>query len=109
MDGTVVSPDPVPTNQRIVRSTRLELELPEEEGTRSYADIVEDSHIQDIVADDQVNKSWRGKLDKGNHVAYVVLGSTNKVGVTQVIANPQQERKVTAHIHVAVWENLSMR
>ena len=86
---------------------RPTLELPEEAGTRSFADVAEEE-VNEVAGAPGPRKGWGG-LAKGHFVAYLRAGSDRELVVGKVEENVCQDRHVLIHCYQATWRNVAVR
>ena len=108
LDGTPAFKDPVSVSELVDRTPRRPtLELPEEAGTRSFADVAEEE-VNEAAGVPGPRKGWGG-LAKGHFVAYLRAGSDRELVVGKVEENVRQDRHVLVHCYQATWRNVAVR
>jgi len=108
LDGTPAFKDPVSVSELVDRTPRRPtLELPEEAGTRSYADIAAEAGDEPQAVPGP-RKGWGG-LAKGHLVAYLRAGSDRELVVGKVEENVRQDRHVLVHCYRATWRNVAVQ
>ena len=96
LDGRPAFKDPVPVSELTGRVQRKPLTLPEEPGTRSLADALDQKAQGEPY--EVLKKGW-ANLHKGNYIAYVDRRAEDQrsISVGAVLEGCRQDRSVLVH------------